>query len=85
MGTPRQELNMLFDTGSAETWVYSQNRCQAKNLEEVGDQDCPSGIAKFEDNQSSTFNDEKSPITIEYIDSKLFGSLSKDQLCFNSD
>lgn len=23
MGSPMQELNMLFDTGSAETWVYS--------------------------------------------------------------
>jgi hypothetical protein len=46
LGSPSQEMQVIFDTGSAWAWVFSSEECK---------DNCPVKNPKFSEKQSDTF------------------------------
>lgn len=57
VGTPGQEFLLLFDTGSSDTWIPSQNCTKSKG--------CLSG-RRYDPTVSSTYQGEKGSVDIKY-------------------
>ncbi|KAI9263391.1 aspartic peptidase domain-containing protein [Phascolomyces articulosus] len=71
IGTPPQEFLLLFDTGSADTWIPS-NKCSETD-------GCLSGH-QFDHTQSSTFHETKYPLNITYGTGNAMGDYFVDTL-----
>ncbi|KAI7850336.1 aspartic peptidase domain-containing protein, partial [Circinella umbellata] len=71
IGTPAQEFLLLFDTGSADTWIPS-NKC----LKADG---CLSG-SQFDSSKSSSFHETKYPLNITYGTGNAEGNYFVDTL-----
>ncbi|KAI9343826.1 aspartic peptidase domain-containing protein [Pilaira anomala] len=74
VGTPAQEFNMLFDTGSADTWVPS-TECSAA----LG---CPQPLKRFNSSASSTYKALKDPFVIQYAIGTASGTYFKEKVSF---
>ncbi|CAG9324705.1 unnamed protein product [Blepharisma stoltei] len=70
LGTPPQEFQVVFDTGSSNLWVPSKfcisPSCLFHN--------------KYRRDQSNTYESDGTPITIEYGSGKVEGVLSQDKV-----
>lgn len=77
-GIPSQKVNIMFDTGSAWTWLYTLEGCQ-----ENGNK-CP-GVDKYSENISGTESINTSDVremSLEYELGEVSGSLISDKFCF---
>jgi len=76
LGTPEQEIRALFDSGSANTWVFAQSA-----LEELSSYDLAMGdYYAYDHSQSNTAGiiDEMSGIVIEFGSGTLEGVFTSD-------
>ncbi|KAI9499716.1 aspartic peptidase domain-containing protein [Zychaea mexicana] len=71
IGTPAQEFLLLFDTGSADTWIPS-NKCSETD-------GCLSG-SQFDPSQSSTYHETKYPLNITYGTGNALGDYFVDTI-----
>lgn len=76
-GQPAQEMQVIFDTGSALAWVFSE-KCDEKK--------CPVKNGRYHQSKSSSFvENEKAGQALQYGKGKVLGHPAKDQICFSSD
>ena len=75
-GSPSQELQVIFDTGSAWAWVFSET-CGAENKQ------CPARNKKFLQSQSKNFKmNKKGGQMLQYGKGAILGHPSEDKGCF---
>lgn len=73
MGTPKQSLEMLFDTGSAVIYAMS-DKC-LKN-------DCPQNMEKYDTRSRSLQNQPDKRQELNYGQGYVSGSIGNENLCF---
>ena len=73
LGTPQQELSVVFDTGSSIAYVYAQDNC------------CPSENLIYDWKQSSTWRKDISGKTFKqtYGNGEVEGYKATDVFCFS--
>jgi hypothetical protein len=77
-GNPPQRMQVIFDTGSAWVWLFSETCAKDK---------CPKNNKKYELSKSNTFKPEKQEekkLTLTYGKGAVQGLASRDQVCFDS-
>ncbi|CAO3648411.1 unnamed protein product [Mucor hiemalis] len=77
IGTPPQEFMLLFDTGSADTWVPS-TRCLPSH-------GCPEFLRRYNATGSSTYHPLKDKLHITYGIGSAEGNYFKDVISFVDD
>jgi hypothetical protein len=78
-GEPAQEIQVIFDTGSAWAWVFSEN-CGVKNGK------CPNRKGKFLESRSKNFHVNTAfGQKLQYGKGKIAGHPSEDKACFSRD
>uniref|UniRef100_A0A3B0MH11 Pepsinogen, putative n=1 Tax=Theileria annulata TaxID=5874 RepID=A0A3B0MH11_THEAN len=75
VGTPKQEINPIIDTGSTNTWVISQN-CISNTCE---------GVASFNSKKSETFNPINEGLKIKFGTGIIKGVLGIDNITIGND
>jgi hypothetical protein len=76
-GNPSQEMDVIFDTGSAWAWVFSE-KCLDKN--------CPKQNQKYLQTKSKEFeNNPKAAQFLQYGKGKVLGNPASDRACFGND
>jgi hypothetical protein len=75
MGTPRQKVKVLFDTGSPLMYVMS----------DLCDNRCDTTQDKFETKKSKTFKAEEARADQPYGSGSISGPLATDTICFGRD
>ena len=74
-GTPSQEMKILFDTGSAYPWLFSE-KCK--------EEDCPKENKKFQEGKSSSFKfNVKGGQFLQYGKGAIAGHPAQDRACFS--
>lgn len=74
IGTPPQEFLLLFDTGSADTWIPS-TECSAMD-------GCPTFLKHFNKSESSTYQELQDEFLITYGIGSAKGNYFKDVMSF---
>jgi len=75
-GNPSQEMDVIFDTGSAWAWVFSE-KCAEKN--------CPKQNQKYFQSRSTEFkNNPKAAQFLQYGKGKVLGNPAEDRACFGA-
>lgn len=77
IGTPPQEFTLLFDTGSADTWVPS-TRCLPSH-------GCPEFLRRYNATASSTYHSLEDKLLITYGIGNAEGNYFKDVISFVED
>ena len=78
-GNPSQELQVIFDTGSAWAWVFSETCGTNSKL-------CPARAKKFMESQSKDFKmNKKGGQMLQYGKGAILGHPSEDKGCFSKD
>lgn len=76
-GNPSQPMSIIFDTGSAWAWLFS---------EKCTDANCPKQNAKYKQTQSSDYkSNDKAAQFLQYGKGKVIGHPSLDKACFTKD
>ena len=76
-GNPSQKMQVIFDTGSAWAWVFSE-KCKSAN--------CPVQNKKYLQSKSSEYhNNEKTAQMLQYGKGAIIGHPSTDRACFGGD
>jgi hypothetical protein len=75
-GTPGQDMEVLFDTGSSLVWIYHMEGCKTSLM-------CPNRDA-YSDLLSSTAVEPVNPpkLVINYALGNISGHLLQDRFCF---
>ena len=79
IGTPKQKVSLMFDTGSAPIWVYDESKCGFN---------CPSRSDSYKSSKSSSFEyDSSQPDDqdLSYALGYVSGRASFDKVCFGDD
>lgn len=76
VGTPKQELSMLFDTGSAVIYMMS-DKCSPG--------DCPEKMPKYDTRSTSLSHDWENRQELNYGQGYVSGSIGRENICFTSD
>lgn len=71
IGTPAQNYNVIFDTGSSDTWVFSKG-CSSPS--------CSTRPDLYSSKSSSTFTQEGKHFSIQYGTGSVAGMVGKDTL-----
>ena len=75
-GGPAQEMKVIFDTGSAWAWLFSE-KCKPGN--------CPLKNKKFAETKSTTFStNEKGGQFLQYGKGAIAGHPAQDRACFSA-
>jgi hypothetical protein len=77
VGTPAQEFLLLFDTGSADTWIPS-TQCLPSN-------GCPEDLHRFDASQSSTYQPSQDKLVIKYGTGSAEGNYFQDVMTFSNE
>ena len=76
-GNPSQKMNVLFDTGSACAWLYSED-CKSGS--------CPDKNQKYFQSKSQEFNETGHKTqNLAYGRGEIKGHPASDRTCFSSD
>lgn len=70
IGTPLRTLDVVLDTGSSDFWL-ADTAC-------TEEQNCPSGMVKYDSSNSSTYEDVNIPFMMQYGTGAVKGTMAKD-------
>ena len=74
-GNPSQEMQVIFDTGSALAWLFSEKCKEGK---------CPAKNGRYHQSLSTSFHEnEKAGQALQYGKGKVLGHPATDRMCFS--
>lgn len=76
MGSNKQKVTFMFDTGSAPLWVYSKPKCGETSR-------CPADLATYDETTSTDYEDKKTRSFASYALGLVNGEISADTLCLS--
>ena len=76
-GNPSQEMQVIFDTGSALAWLFSEKCKEGK---------CPAKNGRYHQSLSTSFHEnEKAGQALQYGKGKVLGHPATDRMCFSKE